>query len=213
MVASVRLVSHTNFDIDQLLAKSIKIGRVSLPVLIDLLVIDLVIISFLLFVTKSSLAQLRLKWIGFISLYIIVLLFYPVYILFRRWFQLAQPFGSNLDQRQHVVRTCLTLSKACWLKSGLALLLWLPSIRSTPTISTIDQKSLNSKSCLWSDIASGFMLCPHRLFSRLPVLPRSQHVFLINVYRFIFFKGLTYYLYHGHSNPTVRDRRLDLMSV
>jgi hypothetical protein len=59
------------------IAKSIKIGRVSLLFLIDLLVIDLVIISFLLFVTKSPLAQLRLKQIDFISLQIIVLLLFP----------------------------------------------------------------------------------------------------------------------------------------
>ena len=105
------------------------------------------------------------------------------------------------------------------MKSGPEPLLWLPSIRSTPTVSTIDQKIPGSKSCLWSSIASSCMLYLHRLFSRSPVLPRSQHVFTIplSAYRFICFEGLICYLYHGCIGPahipTVRDDRLDLTGI
>ena len=105
------------------------------------------------------------------------------------------------------------------MKSGLEPLLLLLLIRSTPTVSIIDWKLLNSKSCLWSNIASGCMLYLHQLFSRSPVLPRSQHVFTIPIsaYRFICSEGLACYLYHGCISlaliPTIRDGRLYLISI
>ena len=85
------------------------------------------------------------------------------------------------------------------MKSGLELLLWLPSIWSTPTVSTIDWKSPSSKFCLWSNIVSGCMLYLHRLCSQSLVLSRSQHVFMIplGAYRSVFFEDLICYLYHG----------------
>ena len=105
------------------------------------------------------------------------------------------------------------------MKSSLELLLWLPSIRSTFTVSTIDWRSLNSMSCLLSNIASSYMLCLHWIFSQSPMLPRSQYDFTIplSAYRFVCFEGLTCHLYHGCIGPacipTIRDDILDLISV
>jgi hypothetical protein len=50
----VQLVSQINFDTDELSAKSVKISRALLLFLIDLLVIDLVIISTLTICNKIT---------------------------------------------------------------------------------------------------------------------------------------------------------------